>query len=314
MYPYAVIDLHCDTLTSCLLETPIEDTLNDPRSALALSRLPRNPHWAQCFAIFVDDELDTSASMAFYDQYQASFTHQMAKFSHLASPCRTAADIEAAWEAGKTAAILTVENGSALGGQLSRVDQMARDGVKILTLTWNGANEIGSGVKATGGLTAFGRAVIPRMEELGITLDVSHLNDETFWAVLDRASLPFVATHSNARSICSHPRNLTDDQIRAMVERDCLIGLNYADYFLRDECNATFDDLRRHIDHFLDLGAETCLALGSDYDGADIPDWLDTPEKEADLYGRLLKSGYPDSFCDKLMYQNALSFFRSNWI
>lgn len=313
MHPYALIDLHCDTLTACAAADPCFNTLDDPMAVhLSLSNLPRGVRWGQCFAIFVPDGLSQGEAIDCYTRHQRSFCRQMECFAPRVSPCRTAADIEAAWACGKTAAILTVENGAALGGQLERVDTLARDGVKILTLTWNGENELGSGHDTGHGLTAFGRDVIGRMEELGILVDVSHLNDEGFSDVLESAQKPFVATHSNARAVCPHRRNLTDDQIRAMAERGCLIGLNYSDYFLREGGGATFDDLLRHIDHFLALGAEDCLALGSDFDGTDIPPWLDSPEKASGLSQKLLDRGYPPALCGKLMHQNALAFFRAN--
>jgi len=150
------------------------------------------------------------------------------------------------------------------------------------------------------------------MEEQGILVDVSHLNDTGFRDVLNLAKKPFVASHSNARAVCSHRRNLTDDQIREMVERRCLIGLNYYDRFLRDGGNASFQDLLRHTEHFLTLGAEDCLALGSDFDGATLPPWLDSPRKAAELYARFLAQGFSPNLCDKLFFKNALAFFRAN--
>lgn len=311
MYPHAVIDLHCDTLTGCNAPGRCRDTLNDPCSVLALSTLPKDVRWAQFCAIFVPDELDQEQSKAYYAQHQGSFVRQMEQFSHLAAPCRTAADVEDAWSKGKAAALLTVENGSALAGEMDRVELFARDGVRAVTLTWNGVNEIGSGNVSDRGLTDFGKAVIPALEEHGILADVSHLNDNGFADFLKVAHKPFVATHSNARAICRHKRNLTDDQIREMVARRCLIGLNFATYFLRDEDKGLPDpeDLFRHIAHFLELGAEDCLALGSDFDGTVLPDWLNTTGKEAGLYGFLLERGLGADLAAKIMHKNALDFF-----
>jgi membrane dipeptidase len=236
----------------------------------------------------------------------------MEHFSHLVAPCRTAADIEAAWAQHKTAALLTVENGSVLAGRLHRVEELAQDGVRILTLTWNGENEIGSGCATQHGLSPFGWAVIPKLEEQGILVDVSHLNDPCFFQVLERAQRPFVATHSNARAVCPHPRNLTDDQIREMVARRCLIGLNDCDFFLREGGGSGPDDLLRHVDHFLELGAEDCLALGSDFDGTDLPDFLQSPEQAAALFDLFLRHGLSPTLCHNILYGNALRFLRAN--
>lgn len=308
----SIFDLHCDTLTPCMTSMRCEDTLNDPTAQICLSQMPANCKWAQCFAVFVPDELTGKGAGAFYRRYRDSFYRQMSKFSQFVSPCRTAAQIQQAWSQGKTAALLTIENGSALEGKLEQVDSLSSDGVVMMTLTWNAVNEIGSGNVSQQGLSPFGKAVIRRMEEAGILVDVSHLNDSGFHDLLDVAQKPFVASHSNARAICPHKRNLTDDQIREMAARRCLIGLNYYDGFLRDGGNAQPEDLRRHIDHFLDLGAEDCLALGSDFDGANTPPWLSSAEQAADLYDRLLDWGISAAVCDKIFYRNALDFFQVN--
>ena len=158
--------------------------------------------------------------------------------------------------------MLTVENGSLLGAGLEHVEELRRDGVKMLTLTWNGENALGSGHETDHGLTPLGKEAVRALEEAGITVDVSHLNDAGFRDVLDVAQRPFAASHSNSRAICPHRRNLEDWQIREMVMRNCIIGLNYYTPFLRsDGKEADFDDLYRHICRFLELGAENCLAL-----------------------------------------------------
>lgn len=142
--------------------------------------------------------------------------------------------MERAWAAGKTAAFLSVENGSAFADDLSRIGKTKRQGVCAVTLTWNGENELGSGNVTDRGLTDFGRAAVREMERCGILIDVSHLNDAGLADVFETAERPFLATHSNARAICTHKRNLTDVQIKEMVRRGCLIGLNYYGPFLRD--------------------------------------------------------------------------------
>lgn len=308
----AVLDLHCDTLTAFRTPNRCVDTLNDPAAHFALSNIPVGAHWAQCCAIFLPNEVKGADAIRYYQRHQASFARQMEGLSPLVAPCRTAAQIEGAWARGKTAALLTIENGSALAGDLDRLHVLARDGVVMITLAWNGQNEIASGWDTDAGLSDFGRALIPAMEEQGVLVDVSHLNDRSFFAVLELASKPFVASHSNARSVCSHRRNLTDDQIREMVSRRCLIGLNYYHQFLRDGGNAAPEDLFRHIAHFLELGAEDCLALGSDFDGADIPTFLSSPGKVLELPEYLQRRGLSADLCRKLLYQNALDFFRAN--
>ena len=337
MLPYALIDLHCDTLTGLTPEyhsllaalrdpaTKAEsiaalterlqttDTLNLPGRHFSLSAIPSEVHWCQCCAIFIPDELNSAEAVAYYELHQRNFHRQMEALSDKVVPCRTASDIEAAWAADKTAAILTVENGSALAGQLDRVEALARDGVRMITLTWNGENEIGSGNVTEHGLSAFGKQAVRELERAGILVDVSHLNDAGFSDLLEIAEKPFAASHSNARTVCPHKRNLTDEQIREMAERGCLIGLNYCQDFLRTGNRpAALDDLWRHVEHFLALGAAHCLALGSDADGTDVPPGLDSPERFAGLYSYFLERGLSPDLANGILWENALAFFRKN--
>lgn len=339
MLPHALIDLHCDTLTALspedaprltALRDPVRrreaasalmnrvqniNTLDLPGRHFSLSAIPEGVNWCQCCAIFVPDGLRGEEAAAYYDFHKNSFYRQMEALSDRVLPCRTAADIEAAWAQGKAAAVLTVENGSALAGRPERVEALARDGVRMLTLTWNGENEIGSGNVTGHGLSPFGKEAVRELERQGILIDVSHLNDRGFDDLLEIAERPFAASHSNARAVCGHKRNLTDGQIREMVRRGCLIGLNCYNAFLREDGQpAAPDDLRCHVERFLELGAEHCLALGSDADGADLPPWLDGPERFAGLYRLFLDWGLTVSQAEGILCRNALAFFRRNLV
>ena len=313
MNPYALIDLHCDTLTDCTHKGLTPDTLDDPDRVLSLNAIPSDVHWAQFYAIFIPDQYRGQAAIDYYETNRDNFNRQMEKFHDRISPCRSASDMQAAWEAGKTAAFLTIEGGAALAGDITRVKKLADDGVRCMTLTWNGENEIGSGHTTTHGMTDFGRQAVREMEDRGILVDVSHLNDTGYADLFEIARRPFVATHSNARSICSHKRNLTDDMISEMVRRDCLIGLNYFVKFLRDDGDVkSLDDLYRHAMHFFELGARKNLALGSDFDGSVLPECLNTPAKVASFYEYLLSRGVSQEDADGVFYKNAQAFFRKN--
>ena len=339
MLPHALIDLHCDTLTALTAEDqPLLEALRDParrgEAAAALTRraqntntldlpgrhfslsaVPAGVHWCQCCAIFIPDGLSPEEAAAYYALFQASFSRQMEVLADKVLPCRGAGDIESAWSQGRAAAILTVENGSALAGRLERVETLARDGVRMLTLTWNGENELGSGNGTDHGLSAFGKEAVRELERQGIVADVSHLNDRGFEDFLAAAQRPFAASHSNARGVCGHRRNLTDDQIREMVRRGCLIGLNCYNAFLREDGRpAGLDDLWRHVERFLELGAEDCLSLGSDADGADLPPTLNSPAKFAWLYSLFLERGLSPALAEGILWKNALNFFKKQGI
>lgn len=309
-----IFDLHCDTLAAFLDPAPRQgNTLNDPSHRFALCKIPQGARWAQCCAVFIPDELKGPEASDYYIRHRDSFYRQMSALEALVLPCRTAGQVEQAWSRGKTAALLTVENASPLAGRLERVEQLRRDGVVMMTLTWNGENELGSGHSTDHGLTPFGKEAVREMEAQGILVDVSHLNDRGFFDLLDVCQKPFTASHSNARALCPHRRNLTDGQIREMVDRRCLIGLNYYNAFLRpDGKEATLEDLWRHTEHFLELGAEDCLALGSDFDGAEVPPCLDSPEKIAGLGAFFQQKGLSPALTEKILWGNALDFFRTN--
>lgn len=308
----AIFDLHCDTLTRNLYppfgaET---DTLDNPNFHLALSKVPAGTKWVQCFAIFVPDQVRGQEAIAFFDRYAGSFHRQVDLHKDRAADCGTAADMAAALDAGKCAAVLTVEGGAALAGRLERVETLHHAGVRMMTLTWNGPNELASGHDTAGGFTPFGREAVAEMERQGIIVDVSHLNDRGFEELLSFARKPFAASHSNARAVCGHRRNLPDEFIREMVRREGLIGLNYAKPFLSEDGRGSLDDLYRHVCHFLELGAERCLALGSDYDGTDIHPDLDSVEKSLHICSYLVNHGISTQTAEDISFGNAWRFFQ----
>lgn len=308
----AIFDLHCDTLTRNLYP-PFEaetDTLDNPNFHLALSKVPAGTKWVQCFAIFVPDQVRGQEAIAFFDRYAGSFHRQVDLHKDRAADCGTAADMTAALDAGKCAAVLTVEGGAALAGRLERVETLHHAGVRMMTLTWNGPNELASGHDTAVGFTPFGREAVAEMERQGIIVDVSHLNDRGFEDLLSFARKPFAASHSNARAVCGHRRNLPDEFIREMVRREGLIGLNYAKPFLSEDGRGSLDDLYRHVCHFLELGAERCLALGSDYDGTDIHPDLDSVEKSLHICSYLVNHGISAQTAEDISFGNAWRFFQ----
>lgn len=312
--PLALIDLHCDTLTDWeYTSTGNPDTLDDPKRVLTLSNIPDEVNWAQFYAVFIPDEVRGQDAMDYYEANRDSFYRQMEKFNDRVVPCRTADEMKAAWAAGKTAAFLTIENGSVLVGDLKNVKLLADDGVRAITLVWNGENELGSGHSTDHGLSDFGKAVVPELEKQGIMVDISHLNDSGFADLLKVVKKPFMATHSNARAVCSHKRNLTDDMIQEMINRDCLIGLNYFVKFINDDGEVeSLDDLFQHVEHFFALGGEKNLALGSDFDGAALPDCLSSPADAAGLYQYFISRGLSQEQAEGIMYKNAQTFFEKH--
>lgn len=307
-----LFDLHCDTLTRSLyppFETETE-TLDNPKFHLALSKVPSGTKWVQCFAVFVPDGLRGEEAAAFFGRWASSFHRQAEAHKDRLAACRTFSELQGALDAGKFAALLTVEGGAALAGRLERVRTLYDAGVRMMTLTWNGENELASGHDTRKGFTSFGREAVAEMERLGMIVDVSHLNDRGVEELLGFAGKPFAASHSNARAVCGHRRNLPDPFLREMIRRECLIGLTYAQPFLSSDGQGGLDDLYRHVCHFLELGAERCIALGSDYDGAGIHPELDSVEKSLGIGAYLAAHGIPEKTAEDIMFGNAWRFFR----
>lgn len=204
--------------------------------------------------------------------------------------------------------ILAVEGGAVLEGKTERVKELFSDGVSVLSLAWNGETELAGGVNTDKGLTQSGKAVIAEMNRLGMVLDLSHLNDKSFYKAVDLSNLP-IATHSNSRSVCNHKRNLTDEQLRLLKEKGGLIGINFYPKFLGTE--NVFDNIYNHISYMLDLGLINNIAIGSDFDGAEMSTELDCTEKTLLLYEHLEKKRLNMDILDKIFYENAMNFFKN---
>lgn len=304
-----VFDLHCDTITECCKRGL--SLRENQELHISLERGLRYTPWCQCFAIWIPDALRGQAALRFFDAVVAYFQQTGNENHHDITICINKEDFNES-ERGCNA-ILTVEGGAVLAGDLANVARLQAAGVRALTLTWNGSNEIGDGamVRSPRGLTEFGRQVIPALERHGILVDVSHASDPMFYDVASLAEKPFIATHSNARAVCDHPRNLTDEQFKIIRERGGLVGLNLHCWFLQEDGNATFDDAFRHVYHFLSLGGEKTLALGTDFDGAEILKDVGDIRNLEDLGGYFYKQGLKTVLIDQIFYQNAKDFFDS---
>jgi membrane dipeptidase len=175
-------------------------------------------------------------------------------------------DMRNAIKNGKVALWLGLEGGEPIENSLDLLEVFYALGLRVLTLTWSLRNAIGDGVfeRTKGGLTNFGIEVLGKAEELGIVVDVSHLNEQGFWDVIETTSFPIIASHSNAYSLCPNPRNLKDDQIKAIAESGGVIGVNAIPSFV-DKENPTLDKLVAHIEYIADLAGYEHVGLGFDF-------------------------------------------------
>lgn len=272
-------DLHCDTAYKMYTENQ-----GFYKNDLAVSGEKGEifDKWYQTFAIWLPEDLENPFAF-----YKSVITHLKQNLN------------------GKVKPVFTVEGGNVLEDNVDRVYNLNQDGVKLLTLTWNGENAIAGGSKSEKGLTDFGKAVIDKMNKLNMAVDLSHLNDKSFFEVIVRAEKP-LASHSNCRKICNHPRNLSDTQIKLICEKGGIIGLNFYPLFLGDN---VFQNIYENIYHLLDKGYEDNIAIGSDFDGADMAKELCDITKVFDLYAFLEAKGLENILLDKIFYKNAYLTF-----
>lgn len=205
--------------------------------------------------------------------------------------------------------ILSVEGGEILKGSLSVLRMLYRLGVRSLTITWNNRNLLADGVgekNSKGGLTDFGVAVVKEMNKLGMLIDVSHLSERGFWDVLELSTQPVIASHSNAREVCNHPRNLSNEQIIALASKGGVMGLTFVPDFV-DPANPGIMRLLDHVDYVAALVGVDCLGLGSDFDGVNKTiDGLEDVSKLPALYYGLKNRGYCEKDVENILGGNFL--------
>ena len=244
--------------------------------------------------------------------------------------CREVDDIRANMkranmETGRIAAIMHIEGAEAIDADLHMLDVLYAAGLRSIGPVWSRPTIFGDGVPFafpsspdTGpGLTEAGVRLVERCDRLGILIDLSHINEAGFWDVARHSQNPLVATHSNAHAICPHARNLTDDQLRAIRDSGGMVGLNFATAFLRPDGRMTpdvpFETMMRHLDHLLGIVGEDHVGLGSDYDGAVMPNSLTTVADLPRLVSAMRHHGYGDHLIGKLCFDNWLTTLERIW-
>lgn len=300
-----LFDLHCDTLYECYHQG---QSLDRNTLQIDLQRASAFERYGQVFALWMPDTLRGEAAVEesgrlldFAEKQLRQYEDQIALFCKVNS-------LDDIWNSGRCAAILAVEGGSALGGRLEEVELLAQRDVKILTLTWNGENELGYGAGCDKNLPLkpFGKAAVREMERQGILPDVSHLNERGFWDVCDVAQGPVLASHSVSAAVHAHPRNLTDAQFLEIRRRGGLCGLNLAAGQLGAQ---TFDCVERHLYHYLSLGGERTVAFGCDFDGTDLPPAWGGVQVMPRLYEYLCRKNYEEQLLGRLFFGNCSDFF-----
>ncbi len=294
-------DLHCDTITE-LHKSKGSLAKNDGH--ISLDRASYLTEYVQDYAIFIPDEYRGKAAVDYFDSVYAYYKNEMSinGISEYADRKDT-----------RFKSILSVEGGAGLGGTVDGLHHLADCGVKLITITWNGRNELASGCfdEEDIGLTFFGKEAIREMERLRIAADVSHLSVKGFYDLADIAEKPFMASHSCIDIVDNYKakhRNLTKDQVKIISEHGGVIGINLWEKLLGNEDNS-FDAVLRHMSEIIDVGGEDIVAMGTDFDGCDINPELAGIEKIQSLHDYLSHHGFDEKLLDKIFFSNADRFF-----
>ena len=288
MYPY--FDAHCDTL--CLCEEKGWSLWENP-GHLDLCRLGRYAPVGQVFALFLNSaEIPPEKRMDVLKAQVEIFQKARQEHPELLERC-----------------CLSLEGAELICCEEALLETVREWGVRWINLTWNHPNAL-SGSCVTGeGLTDRGRAFVRTCWDLGIAIDVSHLSDRGFWDLMDMLDGPVLASHSDSRALCPHRRNLTDDMAKALFEAGGFVGVNFYRDFLGE--NASAETAADHMLHFLELGGGDHVGLGSDFDGADVPEDLSGVQDLPNLWAALERRGISAARRDRLAWGNLHDFLQS---
>ncbi len=302
-YP-SLFDLHCDTATSLFAK---KQALYENNCHISLKKASLYPKYRQIMAVWSDRRLSDEEA---FERFLEVTRYIAADPSFMAFPLVTDGK-----DLPPRAYFLAVEDARLLGGKRDRLSILYEHGVRLLTLLWSGDTVIGGSHDSESGLTAFGKQVLDDCFELGILPDISHASARSTDEMLERATecgKAVIATHSNAFAVCPHTRNLTDERFLKLKATGGIIGLCLCpSHLARNPKEASLDHAVRHIEHWLSLGGEDCIALGCDLDGTDLPSGISSVSDLHRLAELLGKRGYSDALIEKLFHVNAENFVKN---
>lgn len=291
------LDSHCDS--PMVMQEGARFAEPDPRMRVSLPRMEDGCLSAAFFAAYIPQRrLDPAGFANAYtlcDNLLDMIESQVGS-SDGAVVVDSPAELEAAVAAGRKAIVRAIENGYAIGTDLSNLHHFASRHIAYMTLCHNGDNQLcDSAVRSShthGGLSPMGREVVRQMNSLGIIIDLSHAGEETFWQVLSLSEQPVVCTHSSCRALCSHPRNLSDDQLRALARQGGVCQINaYCDFVNNDSSRASLSDFVAHIVHAIEVAGIEHVGIGSDFDGGGTLPGFDSAADCLNLTRHLLHAG-----------------------
>ena len=322
-----IIDLHCDTVMALCQKDNV--CLKNNEFQIDVNKLIKGNYMAQFFAMFLPFKIkniyETCINMINRYKKEIEANSDYINFAY------TYNDIINNTNNNKISAILSIEEGGVVEGSIDKLINLYNLGVRMICLNWNYINGIGhpnygkfndNGIpdfitpNIKDGLTDFGLKMINKMNELGIIIDVSHLSDKGFWDCINNSTKPIVASHSNARGVCHHVRNLTDEMIIALNKNGGVMGMNYCAAFLSDDEEDGINTIIwvvEHIKYIKNLVGVDVIALGSDFDGIDPNIELKDASMINSLIDKLIKEGFTIEEINKITHENMLRVIKENF-
>jgi len=312
---YQIVDAHCDTVSLFDPQSNNYDfTMRNTTGHLDLPRLQEGRVKLQFFALYIKEEYSKSGALRYclrlLDHYYETMNQCRDKLQTISS----VDDLKKVMNSQKTAALLSVEGGEALEGEIAILRMLFRLGIRSLGLTWNHQNDlatgVGNGVQGEG-LTPFGRQVIREMNNLGMLVDLAHINEAGFYDAISESRAPVIISHANVRALCDHPRNLSDHQLRALKNANGVVGLTFYPEFVASH-EVTIGKLLDHFVHVADVAGIDHLGFGSDFDGIEqVIDGLEDVTKIAGLIDGLSGRGFNEAEIEKITSGNFLRVLNS---
>jgi len=289
-----------------LLDHPDSGDLYRNTWKIDIEKLQKAHSKVQDFALFINLG-KTNDPYGRYEEMRNLCTTQIHLYGEHIQHVLSYQDVESVYESGKIGALMSIEEGGVLGGDLDKLKQAYQDGVRLITLTWNYPNGLGEPHcgEQHKKLTSKGIEFVEAMQDLGIIVDCSHLNDAGTEQLGDILDVPFVASHSNAREVTAHTRNLPDNLIKLIANKGGVIGLNFAQSFLGTSPVSRIEDIVKHGLYLINKGGEDVVTLGTDFDGIKPNTEIKDASEMYRLYDAFKEAGLSVEQCEKLFWKNA---------
>ena len=321
---FFVLDSHCDTPSMMLRGRDL--SIDNEGAHVDFPKLRAGGVDGAFFAIYIPADLEGEEALVHAESLLSCVEDTLSAHPDKAALATDAAQAYTNRDRGLFSVFLGLENGSPIGNSLELLREFHSRGVRYMTLCHSRDNLIcdscASEVKRWHGLSPFGREVVAEMNRLGMLVDVSHVSDETFYDVLKYSSNPVVATHSCCRALADHPRNMTDDMIRALAEKGGVIQINFYPVFLDGSFHEeemytaprpSYKRIVDHIDHVASLVGIDHVGIGSDFDGIDVaPEGLENISMMPKVFEEMRRRGYSENDIAKVASENFLNVLSSS--